>query len=292
MKYILSIGLLLLLAGACFYSGPSAPSTENLPEKERETFQNITILLDLSDRIKDSGRIEKDLFIIGQLLESFGKNQKKYGYQLSKDRISVAAAHQQDACTSLFNYGDGLSIDMSIQGMNRPLFDKRKAAFKEKVKALYQDALQCKTTGADIWSFFRDNLSACIKTPDSPQAGFKNKILILSDGYLLFDKEICRSRGAGTYMGNLDRLRHSKDWEKLFEEGSFKLQPHGSMPKANLEAWMLGVTPVNPAQYPEEFAIVKKYWATWFNDMSIKNEIHLSEENRSNLADLVERFLL
>lgn len=292
MKYVLPVILLLLLAGTYFNSGPVAPSADNPQEKEQETFQNITILLDLSDRIKDSGRIEKDLFIIEQLLESFEKNQKKYGYQLSKDRVSVAVAHQQDACTSLFDYGNGLSIDMSIRGMNRPLFDKRKEAFKEKVKALYQDALQCKTTGADIWSFFRDNLSACIKTPDLSQAAFKNKILILSDGYLLFDKEICRSRGVGTYMGNLDRLRHAKGWQKLFEEGSFKLQAHKNIPNANLEAWMLGVTPVNPAQYPEEFAIIKKYWATWFNDMNIKNEIHMSEENRSNLANLVERFLL
>ena len=55
----------------------STNEKSDIKEIDNNTFYNITILLDLSDRIKKNNQSEKDKRIIEETLEIFQKNQMK-----------------------------------------------------------------------------------------------------------------------------------------------------------------------------------------------------------------------
>ncbi|MDZ4683359.1 MAG: hypothetical protein SGI94_23180 [Saprospiraceae bacterium] len=56
------------------------------------TFQNVIVLLDLSDRITLDGQLDKDQEIIHAVLDVFQDNQRKYGFINSQDQLRVAIA--------------------------------------------------------------------------------------------------------------------------------------------------------------------------------------------------------
>ena len=216
-----------------------------VPNMQEEHYVNMTILLDLSDRIESKQQRERDLFIISELLEAFEERQRQFGFQLSKDRLSIAVAHQKNTQVDLFELGEKLCVDMSLKGVNKPKFDKMKKEFLIALDSLYSTAALSETMGADIWTFFRDQLPFYLSSSKNTKK-YHNKLIILSDGYLQFDRSIGRKRKKGTYMQNISNLRNKSNWEELFEEQKFGLLPHDFSDIPDLEVFMVEIAPINP----------------------------------------------
>lgn len=254
-----------------------------------DTFRNVIVLLDLSSRIKLPYQDAKDKAILKNLVEVFEGFQRIYGFQISKDKLDVKIAFQQEAVTQPFEFGDDLTIDMSVPQMNKPNFDVKKSKFIDAVDRLYNRAIEGKTTGADIWNFFNSQLKYYLKNPDD-RYFYKNKVIILTDGYLEFDKSISSRREKGTYFDPRYRLlRNKRDWEELFDTYNIKLRPCGTFD--NVEVLMLEIVPYNQVQYNNEFQIIEKIWVSWFKDMKINATLHLSEDNVENLKFVLDSFL-
>jgi len=64
-------------------------------QNTQKNYNNVIVLLDLSNRIAKPNQIEKDIAIIEGLLNTFGENQKKFGYITSKEEFKIIIANQK-----------------------------------------------------------------------------------------------------------------------------------------------------------------------------------------------------
>lgn len=259
---------------------------------QKKQFQNITVLLDLSDRIAKPNQIDRDKELISVLFNLFEERQKMFGFIASRDKFSIAIASQKDNDLNLFKHKDALVIDMSAKGMNKPKFDKAKVELLQSINSIYEDAVGKKTTGADIWTFFRDFAKNYIKS-STEKIKFSNKFIIISDGYLVFDNDIAAQRSKRTFMSLSDvkSLRNKSDWEQQFENKKFRLKAHENQNFENLQVLMLEIKPEQPEINTNEFKIIEKYWTSWFEDMGIEASIEAHEENIEITRNVISNYL-
>lgn len=265
-----------------------------LPAQQPKNYNNVIVLLDLSNRIKPNRNPQqalKDQKIIHGLLQAFQERQKRYLFQISKDKIRVEVAYQKDSEYNTFQFGEDLFIDMGTPGMNKPIFDDKKEVFTKAVTKLYSEAVKSKTTGADIWSYFRDNLPSVLEV-ENDRVSYRNKLIILTDGYMDLDKELAGHRPVGTYMNynHIGSLRNKSNWEEVYENSNISLMPH-DIDYPNLEVLVIEVVPKDPSVNVNEFPIIKKYWFDWLDNMGIENLIYATNDNVNNTLGIINRFL-
>lgn len=244
---------------------------------------SIAIVLDLSDRIKVKGQIEKDKAIIQSILNEFQARQKRQGYLLSKDKLSLHIADQAHSTQSV-----GPSGIIMMQKKSFPEYEKLHSAFKKEVNRVYQMAINEKKSGADIYTSFCTNLPQYFRKSNS-----LNKIIIITDGYLLFDKEYLRNRPKCTYMRKLEELRARKNkWKNYFESEKLHLCPcdDGQLSK-NISVLMLEVAGKNKVESPFEYNIINHYWSTWFSQMKIPATILNYSINENDVSAAISEFL-
>lgn len=114
-----------------------------------------------------------------------------------------------------------------------------------------------------------------------------NKIIILTDGYLQFDKSITTKRAKGTYMTGLEKLRNKPNWEAVFAAQKLKLNACPN-PIENTEVLVLEIAPQNKSVNTNEIQIIQKFWKTWFNDMHLKSDIFDTNDGDINKGKINE----
>lgn len=256
--------ILVLATGICFACKQQSDDGKKMQPPMPQA-QNIVILLDLSSRIFLENQVKRDSNLIASVVDAFEKNQIKYRFQISNDKLSLATAYQNSSTSSDFSISGNMIIDMAMRKprMNKPVFNTRKKAFLEAKDSIYADAIKDKTTGADIWGYFCNDLNNTLVK------GAKNKIIILTDGYLQFNRNIQQVRPRGTYMSDLSLLRNKSKWESIFDSKKMKLTPCSNSFSEDIEVLILEIAPKNKHLFTNEFQIIEKYWKTWFQDMGI-----------------------
>ena len=287
MKKILFI---LLLAAFLINCGTN-PNNNNRDNSRqlRTTNYNIIVLLDLSDRILDGNQYKKDIDIIKTVLELFENNQLGR-LPNSKDIFTIAIAPQKDSKIddSQFN----LSINM--KGLSGSEFKTQKNKLLDDIKSLYEqahaEAREKNPTGADIYGFFKNRLETHLK-PSTRDDSFRNKMVILTDGYLAFDASINRPKGTCVSYDELNLLRNKTDWQKVYSEKKMGLQSFPIDTK-DLDILMLEVAPKDPQVNINEMDILKKIWTNWFEDLGIyETEILQQEGQIQSIKNKILEFL-
>ena len=106
MKKINQLLFVLLSISAAYYTScTSGIGKKEVPKTDTISYVNITILLDLSDRIANvhHGQIERDTSIIRNILTNFCEIVKQNGYNYSKDNIQILIAPQSENDPIKFN---------------------------------------------------------------------------------------------------------------------------------------------------------------------------------------------
>lgn len=284
MKRIQILLLALWLIPACVLFAQTPDTKAELP-------LNVILLLDLSDRlVKTSGQAEKDKTIILGIMENFEKRQKRMSYLTSKDILTVAVAAQPQVGTQSVN---DMRIDMhtalgSSKEIGYPLFKKRKEAFVKALDKLYSEALRSPFTGADIYTFL------CTDYPQNYMLkSHRNKVIILTDGYLTFDGQFSAQRPKGTYMAGLDTMRKAKDkWKETFAKNNLKLKPCSNKSYVRTELILVETAPLFKGTSVHEYDIVQHYWKTWLDESGLKNAwIEKHDALTDNIKAKITRFL-
>lgn len=257
------------------------------------TFQNVIVLLDLSDRITLAGQLDKDQEIIKAVLDVFQDNQRKFGFINSKDRLRVAIA-PEPGVTAIAN--DRLIIDMSTtvkgkkvtQSKGKPAFDEMREEFEAELSDLYTKASENLNTGADIYTWFCTNLPVSYLT-NSNEA---TKVIVLTDGYLYFNKVFEKKKPKGSYMREKEvaAQRKSEDPEGYYKKKKLALKAC-SRDLENIEVLFLEIAPKFQGESVNEFDIVSHYWSEWFSAMNVKAEIYPQNHQVSNIKGYIKSFL-
>lgn len=283
---LFGISTLFLTCGGSSGEGNSERKTPQKPPLY------VILLLDLSDRILMEGfdQINKDQEIIKGIMDVFSQAQRKFAFLATKDVIEVVVAPESGVITGV---NDKLRIDMRPKSANikpgevgLPGFNKKKAVFYEELANLYDQASTQANPGADIYTFFCSNLPAQYLHP-----GTKTKVIVITDGYLLFDREVLKKRPAGTYMSRFKEMNaKGANWKKYFEDKKLALKPCSSE-ISSVEVLMLEVAPKNQGTSVYEYQIVEHYWKTWFDAMGVKATVYPHQQKIANIKEAVGVFL-
>ncbi len=285
MKRLLLLAAVSFLFWTCV-DPPGKNGTKSKPPVR------VILLLDLSDRILMEGydQINKDQEIIKGIMEVFTQEQKKFAFLATKDVIEVVVAPESGVIAGV---NDKLRIDMQTRPTNAkpgqvglPGFNKKKEVFFEELANLYDQASTQANPGADIYTFFCSNLQAQYLHP-----GTKTKVIVVTDGYLLFDREVLKKRPAGTYMKDLDKMNAKGDkWKEHFINKNLALKPCPSDISA-AEVLMLEVAPKGQGVSVHGYEIVEHYWKTWFEAMGVKATVYPHQPKIANIKGAVGAFL-
>ena len=255
-------------------------------------YLNIIIIADLSDRnLRDKNNLPKfpvdyDQAVIDEVLKIFKENVRKNLYIASKDRITFISLPENDKVFSSYGINESaLNINISEIDIRsrRTKLNEYILSFSMNIKKVYSATINEKTIGADIWSFFKYDLEKLlIEGPN-----FRNVIILLSDGYLYFNKEYKKNRmssvNGATFM-NVSQKHYplSKSIDPI------KLLPIGKN-FTSTEILLAGIDPI--IKYSDqEFAFIHNCWAEWFDSMKIKYEIVKLNKSKPTIAATVEKF--
>lgn len=233
---------------------------------------NLTILIDLSDRIsakKNPGQVNKDLYIISSVINSFKSYLSKKGVVQSEDRIKVIFYPLNN--NGLYQeVADSLNIDFSEFDFNerKKIFGQLNDDYLNQLKIVYEDAAnQTKYPGSDLFNFFKHRvIDDCIINDER----FINVLVILTDGYIYDENVKIRQGNRFSFLGQVAehviKFRRKNNWEMEFEKGDYGLIKLNN----DLSSLYTIVAEINPAKgYPEDFDILKKYWSKWFREQNM-----------------------
>ena len=192
------IGIVTILAFAsCGGTGSNKTEQPNEIASQSDKPLNISIYLDLSDRLKSGltpSQKERDLAIVGHIVDYFRVQTVGPKILQSKNNIKVFFYPAPNS-SEIATLAEELSIDITkYNGVERRVVldgdatqgkPSLKESFNKNLSAIYDKTLvENQWPGCDIWDFFSSKNvdTQCIRD------GFRNILVILTDGYLFDEK--------------------------------------------------------------------------------------------------------
>lgn len=263
-----------------------SPPRETIPPVKAV---NVILVVDLSDRLAETpGQAEKDKQAIHALLEEFQLRAKKAAYIGSKDELRLVVAPQPEVPTST---NDKLSIVMQAPigttPIGYPRFKNLRAQFENELDELYQEAVRSPFNGADLYTFFCTELRTKYMKPN-----FENRVIVLTDGYLLFEKQYAAKRQQGTFMTELQNMRNEKaKWKERFERKNLALRPCDNTQFSHTKVMLLETAPLFKGISVYEFDIIEHYWKTWFDAMGLPAQIEPHHAMIGSIREKIKEFI-
>ena len=281
------IGIVTILAFAsCVGTGSNKTEQPNEIASQSDKPLNISIYLDLSDRLQSGltpSQKERDLAIVGHIVDYFRVQTVGPKILQSKNNIKVFFYPAPNS-SEIATLAEELSIDITkYNGVERRVVldgdatqgkPSLKESFNKNLSAIYDKTLvENQWPGCDIWDFFSSKNvdTQCIRD------GFRNILVILTDGYLFDEKHKVKDGNAYSYV-TPTTLKDPK--------ASLIVKRTGL---ENLEVRILEVNPTD-INYRDQLKTVLE---NWLKGMGVKEEnITVSQTDLpSNTQTVINSFL-
>ena len=213
MKNKLKPVLFVFCLFLCAIAACGQKKSTDIPQKPQ---LNITILIDLSDRIspeinpsKYSSHEERDLLIIEHIAKVFVEDLEKRRAALARGKIKVIFTpipEDEDI--------EGEKINEVIKKLNIDLskIPRKQAAERQQIhdelpnilvsnlKNIYKNTIDHKRwIGSDIWRFFKNDVKdLCIE--NITELPYRNILIILTDGYIYHQDSTHRDKNRFAYL--------------------------------------------------------------------------------------------
>ncbi len=183
MGVFTGIIILLILTNVC--SCDNKKNTESASKKHL----NISVFLDLSDRLKDENsgmkQCDKDTAIVNNIVDLFVKNVVDNKIIKRNDCFKVFF-YPQPNNSKINLLASKLEYDLAKVpiGEKKMKLNQMKKVVNESLSEIYSCTIrENKWPGCDIWGFFKDKVKPlCIKD------GYRNILIILTDGYIYHEE--------------------------------------------------------------------------------------------------------
>lgn len=269
---IIYLLLYLVLFSGCENEGSKSA---NNTESNKYNNLNVTILLDLSDRIsvrKNPDQPDKDIAVILTVLDNFKKFLSKKGVVNSEDKIKVIYY-------PIINYekyrrvSDSLNIDFGKLDFpdRRKMYTKISDLYLRNLKELYSLASSAKSyEGSDLFNYFKHRVVDDCIINDS---NYINILVILTDGYIYHKN--CKFKIKNRYSYLIPEAEHVKcfrnipNWKEVFEKNDYGLiKINNDLSKLNIL-----IAEVNPIYHsPIDYDIIKLYLSKWLEEQNMKKD--------------------
>ena len=247
---------------------------------------NISIYLDLSDRLKRDltpSQKDRDLAIVSHIADYFREQTVGPKILQSKNNIKVffypapnssdIATLAEDLCIDITKF-NGVEKRVVLDGDANQGKPSLKERFNKNLSAIYDKTLEANQwPGCDIWDFFSNKNvdTQCIRE------GFRNILVILTDGYLFDEKHKVQDGNAFSFV----------------TPATLK-NPNTSLivKRTGLENLEVRILEVNPTDINHRDQL-KSVLENWLKGMGVKEEnITVSQTDLpSNTQTIVNSFL-
>jgi hypothetical protein len=259
---------------------------------------NITLLLDLSDRIdtkkypEKPEHFERDIAIVKYFSELFVKDMEKRGTFMAKGKMKVIFSPKpQDPNVNLL--AEKLSVDLSVMDskQKKEVHDNLINNFTESITKIYNGTLsESKWIGSDIWRFFKNDVKDyCVES----KPNYRNILVVLTDGYIYHQDSKDQNGNRYAYLlPNIIskyNLRKNPNWEQELEKQDFGLISKRN-DLENLEILVLEISP--SPNYKNDEDIIKSILSKWFKEMNVKRfgiyNSDLPEYTKQRINDFIK----
>lgn len=284
-KAIIILGVIIFAVISIYLIFSKDDNTSHTePETETKvsasvTYQplNISIYLDLSDRIKPNGtealsQKDKDIAVVDFLANYIKERAVKQKILPCKDRIKVFF-YPEPADAKVALLSEKLELDLAATPMKekKPKLISFTNEFKNSLEQIYSSTIQTSSwLGSDIWGFFNKPIdNYCIKD------GYRNVLMVLTDGYIY---HASNKRSVGN--------SHTFILPQTLKDKSSSLIV-GRKGLENLEVLMLELTPNPPTDQQKMEQVITE----WLNSMGVKKYYIGETDVPSNTKMIIEKFL-
>lgn len=294
IKYLIIFSIVFISTN-CISNYEKSDDALNKSANKKFKQLNVTILLDLSDRIsqqKNPGQADKDISIILNIVDNFKKYLNVKGVALSRDRIKLVYYPLLNF-PQIKDITDSLNINFENLGIieRKAVFNNIDRMYLDNLKRLYSIFSNMpEYNGSDLFSYFKHRVvDDCITLDED----YINLLVILSDGYLYSYNNKFKIENRFSYIGplstHLTQFRNNPHWERRFND-----EDYGFIKIENdLSNLLIIAAEFNPeAKYPIDFDILKKYWSKWFEEQNVQksNFIILRTDHISQNKNVIEAF--
>ena len=253
----------------------SAPSAPNCPAhlvKEKKNNLNVSILLDLSDRIEEPKAIEKDIAYLASLSKVFTDHVKTKKLIMLEDRMQLFF-NPEPTSSGINEIADNLKIQFTRETPQARLQETESLYSTEPLK-LYtlarEDAGGVKKNypGSDIWRFFKDNVKDY-----SMDNCHRNILVILTDGYMYYEKTQMTEGNRTSFLTpkSLAQLKLIKsNWKEEMDQKDLGFIP-ATKDLNDLEVLVIGINSLNDDN-PYAQDIIEAYWSKWLLEMGVEEK--------------------
>jgi len=303
MKKAIIIGGIIVVSAIIYFLIPSSSeeyldssgiSTSEIHKKKQNNL-NISILLDLSDRI-DTNKYpnqtmqyyKRDLGYINSIADAFKKHLSSKKIITINDRLQMFfdPAPSNSQINSMLKQ---LKIELTRKNITKEKLNGIKKEYNNIPPQIYKLALSDNNyIGSDTWGFFKNKVNNyCIKKE------YRNILIILTDGYIYHENNKFMEENRSSYITPVGikgfGLNKSNWKEKIKNDNYGFIKANENL--GDLEILVLGFNPSKKSKNPYEFDVLKAYWGNWFEEMGITKYQIKQTDLPSNLNEFIQTFI-
>lgn len=291
MRYLI-IALFLWSCGSAPHEPAAGKAPIAAPVMDKQL--NLTILLDLSDRIDPAanpGHVERDSALISYFATYFLGQMEAKGTYMAKGKMRLIF-HPNPPDPGINKAAAALNIDLSKMDTRgkKTVYETLGATVASNISKIYRIAIgQGDWPGSDIWRFFKNDVKDVAVDKDT---SYRNILVVFTDGYIYHDdsKDKYGNRYAYILPSLFDtyKLRGNNNWEEKMDKDDFGLISKRD-DLGQLEVLVLEVTPSPKFKNDED--VIRKVMDKWFGEMKVKRWGIFNSDLTDRAKQKVEGFL-
>jgi hypothetical protein len=284
MKKIIAFSAIAFIFAACVNNSQRQGSQPVNIVKPKVKQLNISILLDLSDRINPKKNpaspqhYKRDIEVVKVVTEYFKKNMVELTAFNAKGKIRVFF-NPAPSNPAINNIAGKLNIDCSnLDNKERKeVYDTLTELFTRNLREIYLQTIKTSTwEGSDLWRFFKNDVKDYCIDKDSI---YRNILIVFTDGYIYHKQSKYKNANRYSYLleENIKQFRkYPASWKNKVSKSNFGLIAANNNLR-NLEILVLEINAGND-KYKIDEDILKYVIEKWFKEMNVAYyEVHSSD---------------
>lgn len=297
---------LIVIFGSCTENGSNTTedevkdsdlqTMEASPHELRNRNLNITVFLDLSDRIDiDKYHLpvmemyQRDIESIKTIASCFTTHIENKRIRMWNDNFQIVFDPLPDN-SNAYSWSQACRVKFGRQTTEED-YKNFKNNLISNVENLYSSSVSSEVfKGSDVFQFVEE-----VEDKNYISSDHTNFLIIYTDGYMYYEgrDHKVENRTRGILPGRTRKaFADRSEWEQRFKTGDYGFIPAD----VDLSGVKVMIVNVNPSENngPTEFDLLEAYWLKWMTEMGVDEEdfLFLRTDLPDNMQSSIQSFIL